>query len=158
MDYAGQISFALLLAIPVACVVWTFTQEEVFKEVRESLKGYQKRHARSRWRQKLAYMPTCPYCFSHYVAGVFIVLFRFRMLAEDWRGYVVSLFTLVLIANVYMTAYHLLRVWLRRGKAAADRAEAELEHAGQTTAASGAERPRVAPHTRRNGKGTYVEA
>jgi hypothetical protein len=120
MDYASQISFAVPLAIPIACIVWTFTQEELFKEVRESLKAYQKRHPDSLWRQKLAYLPTCPYCFSHYVAGAFIALFRFPMLADDWRGYIVSLFTLVLIANFYMSLYNLLRVALRRGKALAD--------------------------------------
>jgi hypothetical protein len=164
MDYAGQISFALLLAIPIACLVWTFTQEEVFKEVREALKRYQQRHRYSLWRQKLAYMPTCHYCFSHYVAALFVVLFRFRMLADDWRGYLASLFTLVLIANVYMTVYNLLRVWLRRSRALADRAEARLARAAAAALDQSAPppvngaRPRVAPHTRRNGKGVYVEA
>jgi hypothetical protein len=127
MDYASQIAFAVLLAIPVACVAWTITQEELFREVQEGLRAYQREHPDSFWRQKLAYLPTCPYCLSHYVAAVFIALFRFRMLADDWRGYVVSLFALVLLANVYITLYNLLRVVLRAAKAAADRAQAILE-------------------------------
>jgi hypothetical protein len=125
MDHGNEISFAALLAIPIACLVWTFTQEEIFKEAREWLKAYQRRHSDSLWRQKLAYLPTCPYCLSHYVAAGFIALFHFTMLVSDWRGYVVSLFTLVLLTNIYITMYNLLRVVLRGSKAWADRAEAE---------------------------------
>jgi len=125
MEYLHQLGFALLLGVPVACIVWTFTQEEIFKECREALKAYQQRHADSLLRRKLAYLPTCPYCFSHYVALAFVALLNFRMLADDWRGYVVSLFTLVLIANAYVTLYNLLRVALRAAKVAADRLERE---------------------------------
>jgi hypothetical protein len=127
MDYASQIAFALLLAMPIACVAWTITQEELFRELREALRADQRGHPDSFWRQKLTYLPTCPYCLSHYVAAVFIALFRFKMLTDDWRGYVVSLFALVLLANVYITLYNLLRVVLRAAKAAADRAQAILE-------------------------------
>jgi hypothetical protein len=159
MNYAMQMIFALLLAIPVASIVWTFTQEEVFKEVRDSLKAYQKRHADSFWRQKLAYLPTCPYCLSHYVAAVFIAVFNFHMLADDWRGYVVSLFTLVLVTNLYVSLYNLVRVALRRQKALADKAEAELRYVLQTPPAERA-RPRLRAigGARREGKRKYVEA
>lgn len=129
MDLASQLLDALVLAIPVACVVWTFTQEEIFKDVQDALKAYQKKHAGSLWRRKLAYMPTCPYCLSHYVSAVFIAVFRFKMVADDWRGYLVSLFAIVLIANTYITAYHLLRVALRAGRAYADRMEAHAQRA-----------------------------
>jgi hypothetical protein len=136
MDYAGQFQFALLLALPIACVAWTVTQEEVFKEVRDALKAYQRRHAGSLWRRKLAYMPTCPYCFSHYLAALFIAVFRFKMLVDDWRGYLVSLFALVLIANVYVSLYSLLRVALRGAKGAADRAEVGARDVRRLTAAA----------------------
>jgi hypothetical protein len=129
MEYLGQIAYALVLAVPIACLVWTFTQEEIFREFRDTLKTYQREHGDSFWRKKLAYLPTCPYCFSHYVAIMFLGLFRFRMLVSDWRGYVVSLFTLVLIANVYITAYNMLRAALRASKAIADRAEAHANEA-----------------------------
>ncbi len=123
MPYSSQIAFAFILSIPVACISWTVTQEELFKEMREYLAGCQARYRRSWWRRKLAYSPRCAYCLSHYVAGVLVALMNFKMLADDWRGYVVSLFSLVLIANVYLTVYHLLRVELRRIRSLADRAE-----------------------------------
>ena len=122
-EYGGQIVFALILGIPVACITWTVTQEDIFQEMRIYLAGYHAHHRHAWWRRKLAYMPTCPYCLSHYVAGVLIVLLHFKMLSDDWRGYLVSLFTLVLIANVYITVYHLLRVGLRWTRSMADRAE-----------------------------------
>ncbi len=123
MDYGSQIVFAAILGMPVACISWTITQEELFQEMRDYLAGYQVRHRRSWWRKKLAYSPTCAYCLSHYVAGALIGLLQFKMLTDDWRGYLVSLFTLVLIANVYLTVYHLLRVGLRWIRLLADRAE-----------------------------------
>jgi hypothetical protein len=123
MGYESQIAFALILGIPVACITWTFTQEELFHEVRRFLGQYQIAPERRWWQKKLAYLPTCPFCSSHYVAAVFIALLHFRMLRDDWRGYCVSLFSLVLIANVYITVYHLLRAALRWTRAAADYAE-----------------------------------
>jgi hypothetical protein len=123
MNLGEQLMRGMLLAIPVACLAWTITQEEVFHELREILKAYQERHKDSLWRRKLAYLPTCPYCFSHYVAALFIWLFHFKMLADDWRGYAVSLFSLVLLANAYLTAYQWLRAALRAGRARADEAE-----------------------------------
>jgi hypothetical protein len=126
MDYFGQFCQVLLLAVPMACLVWTFTQEEIFKEFRETLKMYQREHVDSWWRKKLAYVPTCPFCLSHYVAGLFVALFQFKMLTDDWRGYAVSLLSLVMVANVYLTAYNLLRAALRACKAVADRAEAAV--------------------------------
>ena len=123
MGYGSQIAFAFILSVPVACISWTIAQEEFFQEMRNYLVDYQARHRRSWWRRKLAYLPTCPYCLSHYVAGGLVGLLQFKMLADDWRGYVVSLFTLVLIANVYITVYHLLRAGLRYTRLLADRAE-----------------------------------
>src|SRR5688572_5600105 len=35
MDLYGQVATLFLLAIPVACVAWTVTHEEVFREPRE---------------------------------------------------------------------------------------------------------------------------
>ena len=88
------------------------------------------------------------------MAGVLIALLRFKLLADDWRGYLVSLFALVLIANVYITVYHLLRVGLRCLKALADRAEAGANTIRQRTVAgprdvSGADLPRLGRRARR---------
>ena len=148
MNLGEQLLRGLLLAMPVACLAWTITQEEVFHELREILKAYQERHKESFWRRKLAYLPTCPYCFSHYVAALFVWLFHYKMLADDWRGYLVSLFSLVLVANVYLTGYQWLRASLRAGRARADQAEARAARAKRLLAATAEGRNRAAWNSR----------
>ncbi len=93
----------------MACVAWTVTHEEVFREPRQYC---QKECARARnfVRRKFFYLFTCEYCFSHYVAAAFLVITRFKMLYPDWRGYMVSLFALVWVANQYMSIYNRLRL------------------------------------------------
>ena len=104
-----QTATLLMLAIPVACVAWTITHEEVFREAREYC-NRQSRLAVSRPRRKFFYLFTCEYCFSHYVAILFLLLTRFQMLYSGWRGYVVALFALVWISNQYMSIYNRLRL------------------------------------------------
>ncbi len=104
-----QLGWLLLLAIPVACVAWTVTHEEVFREPREYCVE-QTHKARSVGRRKFFYLFTCEYCFSHYVSAFFLIVTRFRMLYPDWRGYLVSLFALVWVANQYMSIYNRLRL------------------------------------------------
>jgi len=106
---ATQAGSLLLLGIPVACVAWTVTHEEVFREPREYCQR-QTRLARTTPRRKFFYLFTCEYCFSHYVAAIFLVLTRFQMLYSGWRGYVVALFALVWVANQYMSVYNRLRL------------------------------------------------
>jgi hypothetical protein len=47
---------------------------------------------------------------------------KFQLLFGDWRGYIISGFSLVWVANFYMSYYAGIRVRLK-----ADRAEAELK-------------------------------
>jgi hypothetical protein len=47
------------------------------------------------------------------VAALFLLLTRFQMLYVGWRGYVISEFALVWIANVYMGAYNRLRLEIK---------------------------------------------
>src|SRR5436853_7724482 len=104
-----QIIELFLLAIPVACIAWTFTHEEVFREPRE----YCKRRSQDcrRWyERKFFYLFTCEYCFSHYIAAAFLIITRFKLLFADWRGYLIALFALVWIANQYMSIYDRLRL------------------------------------------------
>jgi hypothetical protein len=61
-------------------------------------------------RRKFFYILTCEYCFSHYVTLAFLLVTRFRLLYQDWRGYLISLFALVWIANQYMSIYSRLRL------------------------------------------------
>jgi hypothetical protein len=104
-----QTARLLLLAIPVACVAWTVTHEEVFREPREYCKR-QTKLARTAPGRKFFYLFTCEYCFSHYIAAIFLAITRFQMLYAGWRGYLVSLFALIWVANQYMSVYNRLRL------------------------------------------------
>src|ERR1700761_942097 len=104
-----QSAVLLLLALPVACVSWTVTHEEVFREPREFCKR-KSEQASATSQRKFFYLFTCEYCFSHYVAALALWIFGFRMLFEGWRGYLVAWLALVWIANVYMGLFNRLRL------------------------------------------------
>jgi hypothetical protein len=104
-----QCATLLLLAIPVACVAWTVTHEEVFREPREYCKR-KSEGAPALPQRKFFYLFTCEYCFSHYVAALALWIFHFEMLFDGWRGYLVAWFSLVWIANVYMSFFNRLRL------------------------------------------------
>jgi hypothetical protein len=110
MSIGLQFVWLLMLSIPVACVTWTITHEEVFREPRE----YCQRQSGTTGpfvRRKFFYLFTCEYCFSHYVAALFLVLTRFQLLYSGWRGYLVAaFFALVWVANQYMSVYNHLRL------------------------------------------------
>ena len=63
--------------------------------------------------RKFFYVFTCEYCFSHYVTAVFLAVTGYRLLLDDWRGYLVSFFALVGMANAYMSLFGRLRVDIR---------------------------------------------
>jgi hypothetical protein len=105
----SQLLVLFVLAMPIACVAWTVTHEEVFREPREWC------HARSRTSRalparKFFYVFTCEYCFSHYVTIAFLFVTRFHLLYADWRGYLVAGFSLVWVANFYMSLFVRLRL------------------------------------------------
>jgi hypothetical protein len=102
----------VVLAIPIACIVWTVTHEELFREPREWCQRRSER-ARSLAERKFFYLFTCEYCFSHYVVALFLIITHFTLIFDDWRGYLISGFSLVWIANVYMTAFGRLRLDLK---------------------------------------------
>ena len=112
MGLGHQFAFLLLLALPVACVSWTITHEEVFREPRDFCKDHAER-CKPLLVRKFFYLFTCEYCFSHYVAAFFLVVTRFTLLYNGWRGYMVSWFALVWIANVYMSAFNRLRLEIK---------------------------------------------
>jgi hypothetical protein len=116
---AAQIMWLFLLAIPVACCAWTVTHEEIFREPREFCVKRSEACARLLQR-KFFYLFTCEYCFSHYVAIFFLWFTHFKLMLDDWRGYVLAMFALVAIANVYMSLFARLRVDIRSEKATAD--------------------------------------
>jgi hypothetical protein len=121
-----QIVWLFVLAIPIACVAWTVTHEEVFREQREYCLE-RSRNARRLFTRKFFYLPTCEYCFSHYVTIFFLILTRYRLLLDDWRGYLISFFALVAVANVYMSAFGRLRQEVKTEKLTAEIKEEELE-------------------------------
>lgn len=104
-----QIAWLSILSIPVACIAWTVTHEEVFRESRNYCQEQSKR-AKDLTRRKFFYLFTCEYCFSHYVALLFLVITRFRLLYPDWRGYLIALFAMIWVANQYMSIYNHLRL------------------------------------------------
>ena len=109
MPIALQLLWLLILPIPIACVAWTVTHEEVLREPRDYCQQ-QSKSAKNVSRRKFFYLFTCEYCFSHYVAALFLVITRFQLLYSGWRGYLIALFSLVWIANQYMSIYNRLRL------------------------------------------------
>jgi hypothetical protein len=113
MSLARQFAALLLLAIPIACIAWTVTHEEVFREPRDWCKK-NSQSCRRVFDRKFFYLFTCEYCFSHYVAIAFLIITRFKLLYTDWRGYLISLFALVWVANIYMNLYAHIRLDIKR--------------------------------------------
>ena len=110
-----QVAALFLLAIPIACVAWTVTHEEVFREPREFCVE-RSRSCRNWYQRKFFYLFTCEYCFSHYVTVFFLFVTDYRLLYDDWRGYLVGGFALVWVANQYMSLYNRLRLDIKSEK------------------------------------------
>ena len=127
-----QLVWLVLLAIPIACVAWTVTHEEIFREPREFC-AERSRTCRTLLARKFFYLFTCEYCFSHYVTIFFLILTRYRLLLDDWRGYVIAFFALVAVANVYMSSFARLRQEVKSEKLEAKKKEKELEEGDQGT-------------------------
>ena len=115
MSIQMQITWLFLLSIPIACVAWTVTHEELFKELRDycvkrSLQG------KTMIERKFFYLFTCEYCFSHYVVILFLFLTNYKLLMDNWRGYVIAGFSLVWIANFYMSIFGFIRQDIKKEK------------------------------------------
>jgi hypothetical protein len=113
MNLGEQAATLFILAIPIACIAWTVTHEEVFREPREFCKN-RSEQCRRLVERKFFYLFTCEYCFSHYVTILFLIITRFHLLYTDWRGYLVSLFALVWVSNLYMNVYSHYRLDIKR--------------------------------------------
>lgn len=116
-----------ILALPVACVAWTITKEEIFREIREFCVNKSKtcKHILQR---KFFYVLTCEYCFSHYITILLLIITNYTLLYSGWRGYIIAGFSIVWIANVYMSIYNLIRIDLKRGKIIANKEEEEVKN------------------------------
>ncbi|HYV91858.1 MAG TPA: hypothetical protein VE978_08745 [Chitinophagales bacterium] len=115
MDLATQIIWLFILAIPIACIAWTVTHEEVFREPRDF---FTKRSetSKSLLQRKFFYLLTCEYCFSHYVTIFILIITEYKLLLNDWRGYLIAGFSLVWVANLYMSIFGLLRADIKKEK------------------------------------------
>lgn len=104
MTLGVQVVWLFVLAIPIACVAWTVTHEELFREPRDFCQR-RSETAQTILRRKFFYVWTCEYCFSHYVTIAFLILTRYHLLFEDWRGYVLAFFALPFLSNFYIGLY-----------------------------------------------------
>lgn len=126
MEIHLQLLWLFLLAIPIACVAWTITHEEVFREPREFCIR-KSRFASRFWQRKFYYLFTCEYCFSHYVTVGFIFLTDFHLLLDNWKGYIIAGFALVFVANIYMSLFGLLRQSIKKEKTEIEVLEKKVE-------------------------------
>jgi hypothetical protein len=115
MSLGTQFFALFILAIPIACIAWTITHEDVFREPREYCVK-RSRTCRRMLERKFFYLFTCEYCFSHYVTILFLFITRYKLLYTDWRGYLVGGFALVWVANQYMSLYNRLRLDIKGEK------------------------------------------
>src|ERR671912_956610 len=97
-----------ILPLAIACIAWTVTHEEVFREPRDYCKD-KSETSPTLLRRKFFYLFTCEYCFSHYVTIFMLLITGYKLMFNDWRGYLISGFALVWIANIYMSLFGLLR-------------------------------------------------
>ena len=149
-----QLLWLFVLAAPVACVAWTVTHEEVFKEFHEWCARKSERCTHL-YQRKFFYLFTCEYCFSHYVAGAVVLMTGYRLLLPDWRGAVVGWFTLVWVANVYMSLFGRLRLDIKRERVEIKMEEREVQRDGKdesVTQSQTARAPRLAAAARPPGR------
>jgi hypothetical protein len=111
--------------MPIACVAWTITHEEVFREPRE----YFTRRCemgKTVFERKFFYLFTCEYCFSHYITLLALIFSGYKLLLDDWRGYIIAGFALVWVANVYMSLFGLIRLGMKKDRTVIKKMEDEL--------------------------------
>lgn len=119
LNFWQQIEWLFVLAIPIACIAWTVTHEKVFREPREYCERCSKER-KSLLARKFFYLFTCEYCFSHYVTIFILIITGYKLLYDDWRGYLISGFSLVWVANIYMSIFGLLRQDIKKEEAEAE--------------------------------------
>jgi hypothetical protein len=126
MDLSTQLQWLFILSIPIACIAWTITHEEVFREPREFCVGRSK-EGKTLLTRKFFYLFTCEYCFSHYVTLFMLIITRYTLLFNDWRGYLIAGFSLVWIANLYMSIYAFIKIDIKKERIITQKEEKEVE-------------------------------
>ncbi|PWJ97406.1 hypothetical protein BC749_107207 [Flavobacterium araucananum] len=110
-----QIIWLFILVMPIACAAWTVTHEEVLREPRDYCTRRSKT-GRSIAERKFFYLFTCEYCFSHYATIAALIATGYKLLMQNWTGYLIAGFALVWIANFYMGLFGLLRQDIKKEK------------------------------------------
>ena len=126
MPLTLQLVWLFALALPIASIAWTVTHEEVFREPREYCLRQSESHPNPACR-KFFFLFTCEFCLSHYVTAFFLLITHYKLLYDDWRGYLISLFALVWIANQYMSVYAHLRLDIRKDRVEIKHVEKKVE-------------------------------
>jgi hypothetical protein len=122
----SQIFSLIILSIVVASIAWTVTQEEIFREPREFCEEKSKK-CESLLQRKFFYVFTCEYCFSHWVTLLILILTGYRLLIDDWRGYILAFFAIPWLANQIMSIYRRLRVGIKHENLQAKVVEKKIE-------------------------------
>jgi hypothetical protein len=112
MTLNRELVLLFVLPIPIASIAWTVTHEELFREPRDWCAA-KSTSCQRLYERKFFYLFTCEYCFSHYVTAFFLVITRYTLLFDDWRGYLIAGFSLVWLANIYMSFFSRLRLDIR---------------------------------------------
>jgi hypothetical protein len=126
MSLGQQLLTLIILAIPVASIAWTITHEEIFREAHDYCVEHSK-SCRTIVERKFFYLFTCEFCFSHYVAAIFLIITRFKLLFTDWRGYLIGGFALVWMANIYMNIFARLRLEIKKERVEISAVEQEVK-------------------------------
>lgn len=126
MSIGTQIFWLAILSMTVACIAWTVTQEEIFREWRDYCQDRCDK-CESLPKRKFFYVFTCEYCFSHWTTVVILILTGFKLLIDDWRGYVIAFFVIPWLANQMMSVYRRLRVGIKHENLLAKEVEENLQ-------------------------------
>jgi hypothetical protein len=132
MMISMQLYLLFILAIPIACISWTVTHEEVFREPREYFSNRSK-NGKTILVRKFCYLFTCEYCFSHYVTIFILILTEYKLLLDDWRGFVLAGFSLVWVANTYMSLFGLIRLDMKKDRTVIKAMEDKTENKNALT-------------------------
>ena len=127
MSIVEQIFWLVILGIVASSIAWTVTQEEIFREPRDYCADKSK-SCNNLLPRKFFYVFTCEYCFSHWVTIGLLILTGFKLLIDDWRGYLLAFFTVAWVANQLMSLYRRLRVEIKKENALAEKVKTETEN------------------------------
>ena len=115
MEFYVQIPWLFLLALPIACISWTVTHEEIFREPREYCVN-RSLDANTLLKRKFYFIFTCEYCISHYITIIFLFITGYKLLMNNWTGYIIAGFSLIWISNIYMSLFGLIRQEIKKEK------------------------------------------